>query len=217
MTQAFNSKGRDPMSVTHAYNHTEAANDSKAPVAAIEHATESNPVWQTLATRPLSLQAKLKVSQPGDAAEQEADHLAEQVMRMEVTSSTSNTLQSGEMYVQRMCSACEEEEEGLQRKEDGGGHSGESAPPIVHETLSSPGHPLDSETRASMESRFQHGFSNVRIHTGEQAARSAESVGALAYTVGSNIVFGQQRYAPHTSGGQKLLAHELAHVIQQTP
>lgn len=90
------------MSVTHAYNHTEAANDRQAPRPAIEPAAKSNPVWQTLAMRPLSLQAKLKVSQPGDAAEQEADQVAEQVMR-----------QSGEAKVQRMCSACEEEEEGL--------------------------------------------------------------------------------------------------------
>lgn len=92
------------MPVTHAYNHTQAVNDSKAPVPGIEHAAKSNPVWQTLAMRPHSLQTKLKVSQPGDAAEQEADHVAEQVMRMKVTGSTGNT-------VQRMCSACEEEEE----------------------------------------------------------------------------------------------------------
>ena len=94
------------MSVTHAYRHTEAANDSKAPVAASKHGAKSNPVWQTLAMRPLSLQTKLKVSQPGDVAEQEADQVAEQVMRMDVKSSSGNT-------VQRMCSACEEEEEGL--------------------------------------------------------------------------------------------------------
>ncbi|HEX7333262.1 MAG TPA: hypothetical protein VF290_17300 [Pyrinomonadaceae bacterium] len=89
------------MSVTHAYHHTEAAHDSKAPRPVTEPAVRSNPVWQTLAMRPLSLQAKLKVSQPGDAAEQEADQVAEKVMR-----------HSGERYVQRMCSACEEEEQG---------------------------------------------------------------------------------------------------------
>lgn len=86
---------------------------------------------------------------------------------------------------------------------------------IVHQTLQSPGRPLDSGTRSFMESRFERGFGDVRIHTGEQASRSAASVGALAYTVGRNIVFGEQGYAPHTSSGQRLLAHELAHVVQQ--
>jgi Domain of unknown function (DUF4157) len=66
-----------------------------------------------------------------------------------------------------------------------------------------------------MEPRFGHNFGNVRVHTGEKAAESARAVDALAYTVGRDVVFGAGRYAPGTAAGQRLLAHELAHVVQQ--
>jgi hypothetical protein len=88
-------------------------------------------------------------------------------------------------------------------------------PPIVHEVLRSPGQPLDEKTRAFMEPRFSHDFSNVRVHTDRQAAESARAVNALAYTVGSQIAFGRGRYAPESGTGRQLLAHELAHVVQQ--
>jgi hypothetical protein len=89
------------------------------------------------------------------------------------------------------------------------------APPIMQDVLRSPGQPLDSATRAFMEPRFGHDFSGVRVHTDAQAAESARSVNALAYTVGSNVVFGAGQYAPGTVAGQRLLAHELTHVVQQ--
>lgn len=88
-------------------------------------------------------------------------------------------------------------------------------PPTVHEVLRSPGQPLDSATRAYMEPRFGHDFSGVRVHTDTQAAESARAVNALAYTIGRNVVFGAGQYAPGTTAGQRLLAHELAHVVQQ--
>jgi hypothetical protein len=88
-------------------------------------------------------------------------------------------------------------------------------PPTVHEVLRSPGQPLEGTDRAAMESRFGYDFSQVRVHTGGPAASSARSLDALAYTLGSNIVFGQGRYAPATEAGRRLLAHELTHVIQQ--
>jgi hypothetical protein len=88
-------------------------------------------------------------------------------------------------------------------------------PSIVHDVLSSSGQPLDATTRAVMEPRFGHDFSQVRIHTDTQAAESARAVNALAYTVGRNVVFGARQYAPTTSEGRKLIAHELAHVLQQ--
>jgi len=91
----------------------------------------------------------------------------------------------------------------------------EKVPPLVHKVLRSSGHPLDSRTRAFMEARFGHDFSQVRIHTDAQAAESAQAVNALAYTVGQNIAFGSGRYAPGTRVGNRLLAHELAHVVQQ--
>jgi hypothetical protein len=89
------------------------------------------------------------------------------------------------------------------------------APPIVYEVLRSAGQPLDPNTRAFLEPRFGYDFSHVRVHTDAQAAKSAQAVGALAYTVGRDIVFGAGQYSPGVSGGQRLLAHELAHVVQQ--
>src|SRR5947209_15066228 len=76
------------------------------------------------------------------------------------------------------------------------------------------GQPLDAGTRAFMESRFGHDFSRVRVHTDSRAAESAQAINALAYTVGRNVVFGRGQYAPGTSEGSKLLAHELTHVVQ---
>ena len=88
-------------------------------------------------------------------------------------------------------------------------------PPIVHEVLRSPGQPLDPETREFIEPRLGHDFSHVRVHTDSRAAESARAVNALAYAVGRDVVFGADRYAPATSEGRKLIAHELIHVAQQ--
>src|SRR5262249_11828675 len=82
--------------------------------------------------------------------------------------------------------------------------------------LRSPGHPLDSAARAFFEPRFGRDFSDVRMHTNKQAAESAKSIAALAYTVGNNIAFGEDQFAPDSNAGRRLLAHELAHVVQQS-
>ena len=82
-------------------------------------------------------------------------------------------------------------------------------PKIVHDALRSPGEPLSPETRAFMEPRFGYDFGQVRVHKDDRAARSADSVGALAYTVGHNIVFGAGNYAPATMEGKSLLAQNL--------
>ncbi len=94
-------------------------------------------------------------------------------------------------------------------------HDDGCAPPLVDRVLRSGGAPLDSATRASMESRFGQDFGHVRIHTDEQASASARAVSALAYTVGRDVVFGQGQYAPGSSRGRCLIAHELTHVVQQ--
>jgi hypothetical protein len=91
-----------------------------------------------------------------------------------------------------------------------------SVPPIVHDVLSSSGQPLDAGTRAFMEPRFGHDFSQVRVHMDDRAVESAQAVNALAYTVGRDVVFGTGQYAPGTSDGRRLLAHELTHVVQQS-
>jgi hypothetical protein len=88
-------------------------------------------------------------------------------------------------------------------------------PEIVHDVLKSPGQPLERNTRAFMESRFGEDFSGVRVHTDSRAAESARAVNALAYTVGQNVVFGENQYVPTNIEGKHLLTHELTHSVQQ--
>jgi hypothetical protein len=89
------------------------------------------------------------------------------------------------------------------------------APPIVDEVLRSAGQPLAEPVRAFMEPRFGREFSRVRVHTDAHAAESARQINSMAYTVGNHIVVGPRGQAPNTEDGQRLFAHELAHVVQQ--
>jgi hypothetical protein len=91
----------------------------------------------------------------------------------------------------------------------------QGVPDEVTDVVGSPGRPLESSVQETMEEHFGEDFGGVRIHTGRRAAASAQAVDARAYTVGHNIVFGQREYAPESPAGQRLLAHELAHVVQQ--
>ncbi len=113
------------------------------------------------------------------------------------------------------CGDCKKNKMGLQRHSIGSAGS-DTAPPLVHEVLRSPGRPLDTSARAFFEPRFGHDFSRVRIHTDSVAAQSAADVAAHAWTVGSDIAFGSGRYSPFTPFGAGLLAHELTHVVQQS-
>lgn len=88
-------------------------------------------------------------------------------------------------------------------------------PPIVHEALRSPSRPLDTATRSYMEPRFGRDFSGVRVHTGPQATESARSISALAYTVGQDVVLGNTGAPSAALQSRRLIAHELAHVVQQ--
>lgn len=162
-------------------------------------------------------QPKLYIGQVNDPYEREADAVADQVMRMK-DGKEKEILQpkSSSLSVQRLCPECkEEEEETLQRKENSPEHNSRVAPPIVDSALRSGGKPLDHPTRFFMESRFGYDFSNVKVHTGTMAAKSAQSINALAYTSGNHIVFKEGQYSPETKRGRRLLAHELTHVVQQ--
>ncbi len=87
----------------------------------------------------------------------------------------------------------------------------------VHDVVGSGGGtPLDAGTRSNMEAAFGASFGDVRVHTDDRASKSAESVGANAYTVGSDVVFRSGQFNPSTPTGQRTLAHELAHVVQQS-
>ena len=115
------------------------------------------------------------------------------------------------------CAECEAEHTPVRHApNDVAGAAPGHAPRIVHEVLASASRrPLEPGTRAEFETRFGTDLGSVRIHTGDRAAASARAVNALAYTVGSNIVFGRDGYRPDTETGRRLIAHELTHVTQQ--
>src|SRR5258707_2748065 len=113
------------------------------------------------------------------------------------------------------CIDCRQKREAMLQRAGVNSAPMNAVPPIVHDVLNSPGQSLDIGTRTFMESRFGYDFSRVRVHTDEQAERSAHSVNALAYTVGRDVVFGTGQYTPETMSGKKLIAHELTHVVQQ--
>lgn len=148
--------------------------------------------------KPLGLQTKLTINEPGDRFEQEANRIADQVMAMPAHSTISRSPLN------------------IQRISDGSSGQVNEVPEGVNQVLASPGRPLEPSMRQDMEGRFGHDFSQVRVHTGSAAEQSAKDVNAHAYTMGHNVVFGGSQDAPQTSRGRWLLAHELAHVVQQT-
>ncbi len=98
---------------------------------------------------------------------------------------------------------------------DGVGSHEDGAASLVRNVVSLPGQPLDPGVRSVMETRLGYDFSQVRIHTDDDAARSAAAIGANAYAAGNHVIFGAGRFAPAAPDGQRVVAHELAHVIQQ--
>src|SRR5688500_18241916 len=118
--------------------------------------------------------------------------------------------------LQRKCAHCEEEKGILQRTEKS--HEKIMANKGLDNyvsTLDNGGNTLPADVRNFYEPRFGYDFSNVKVHTDSRAAESAQSINALAYTSGNNIVFSNGQYSPKTDSGKKLLGHELTHVIQQ--
>ncbi|HYD82092.1 MAG TPA: DUF4157 domain-containing protein [Paucimonas sp.] len=113
------------------------------------------------------------------------------------------------------CDGCARKKGSLQRKPANERTVG-GWPAVVHAVLETPGQPIEAATRGVMEPHFGHDFSSVRVHTDAQASASAAAVNALAYTVGNHVVFAENRYAPQTNEGKRRLAHELAHVVQQS-
>jgi hypothetical protein len=171
----------------------------------------------------------LRIGAPDHALEREADRVAEEVMAgksvMRGWSLTGMSLEpvlqpkcacGGSAGVQGECEECREKKKGTLQRKAVGSESPATVPPIVHEVLRSPGQQLGSEPRAFFERRFGYTFGQVQVHDGEHAARSAESLQAAAYTVGSHIVFGRGEYKPASGEGRRLIAHELAHVLQQS-
>lgn len=158
-------------------------------------------------------QPKLTINNPDDKYEQEADAMADKVMRMQQPGIQLQSLPV--TGVQRKCAHCEEDKK-LQRKEinDEGTTADNNLENYIG-NLSGGGQTLPNEVRNFYEPRFGHDFSNVKVHTDTVAAKSAQSINALAYTSGNNIVFNNGQYAPNTDIGKKLLSHELTHVVHQ--
>lgn len=176
----------------------------KTPSRVTRRATATDqPVWtQALGDQPPAtlhsapgLQAKLEVSQPGDPTEQEADRVAEQVMRMPSQATPAT-----------------QENDALMRKEHSGESGAQSVPPKVGSALrSGGGQSLDAATRTFMEARFGHDFSQVRVHTDELASTTAELLGARAFAHKKGIWLASNE----SMSDKSLIAHELAHIVQQ--
>src|ERR1051325_6834174 len=123
--------------------------------------------------------------------------------------------------VQRKCDACAEDDYKIQRKADEELIQKKSLDDAAAKAESavdslSGGEPLPASALNFFEPRFGHDFSGVRIHTGSPAAESANAINARAYTRGKDIVFGEGQYSAGSTASQNLLAHELAHVVQQS-
>ncbi|WP_333858696.1 eCIS core domain-containing protein [Denitromonas sp.] len=147
----------------------------------------------------LGLQARLSIGASNDPLEHEADRAADQVMRMGTVDGALSRSVTPRL---------------TRRGPSVNARAGE-VPASVDRTLSRGGEPLASSARAFFEPRFAHDFSRVRVHRDAASAASARDVSAHAYTVGHHLVFAAGRYAPGTAAGLSLLAHELAHVVQQ--
>ena len=132
--------------------------------------------------------ASLRVSEPGDTSERQADQVADEVMGSQAT--------------------------GVEREDSSTSFKSNRATTGALHDLGS-GEPLDPATRSSFEPSFGADFSGVRVHSDENAAKSARDLNARAFTVGSDVVFAEGEYQPHSNEGKHLLAHELAHVVQQ--
>lgn len=113
------------------------------------------------------------------------------------------------------CDSCNKKKKGLQAKLEVGADGAGEASAQVQEVLGSPGRPLDAGSRSFFESRFGHDFSRVRVHADAGADAAARALRAHAFTSGDHMVFARGRYAPQAEPGQRLLAHELTHVVQQ--
>ena len=175
------------------------------------------------------IQGKLTIGKPNDKYEQEADRVADEVMRMpepqvqrqseeDEEEEMIQTKSIGDQItplVQRYVESEEEEEEALQAKAEG--KTLQVAPNLESRinALQGSGQPLSKETRGFFEPRFGEDFSRVRIHIDSNASQLARSINARAFTKGRDIVFSGGEYSPVSSSGKRLLGHELTHVVQQ--
>ncbi|HEV7859763.1 MAG TPA: DUF4157 domain-containing protein [Pyrinomonadaceae bacterium] len=164
-----------------------------------------------------SIQTKLAINQPGDSYEQEADRIAEQVMRMPEPQPQHDPMPRQDAALHQH----------LQRKpmastitpliQAKGSEGVTERDAMTNQIASSSGggSPLPESSRRFMESRFGTDFSHVRIHTDDHAAQLSRDLSAKAFTVGRDIYFNARNFSPESAEGKHLLAHELTHTVQQ--
>jgi hypothetical protein len=168
------------------------------PILQLQQTIGNRAVQHLLANRGTPLQARLTVGPAHDPCEQEADRVSEQVMAAPAHSGASSAPPRIQCFTAQPTGQTE------------------AAPASVDQALASPGRPLEPALQQDMERRFGHELSAARVHSGAAAEQSAQDVNARAYTVGHDIVFGAGQFAPGTHQGQRLIAHELTHVVQQS-
>lgn len=197
-----------------------------------------HPEVRQILQRPV-VQPKLRLGASNDSYEQEAERVAEQVLRMPepgqsaadapsvtnaISYTQSATQKTGVIQTKQLALPIEQEgdlgndeKDGLLQAEEEGDLIHPATPGLTTriQFLQGAGQPLSSPTRNFFETRFGADFSQVRVHDDAQGAALARSVSAHAFTYGRNIIFGEGEYAPATASGRKLLAHELTHVLQQ--
>jgi len=196
------------------------------------------------------VQAKLTVGQPGDKYEQEADRVAEEILRQPgpvAEGGPENLTRQQPLAVMRSCAPCNEElrrapnvtatppclvecetphcpgepsclvEDVTVAPQVFPGREAQVSPTLAQRILAQREHgqPMSKSLRQFYDRSFGYDFNQVRLHTDSQAAATADAVRARAFTVGNNIFFGPGEYAPDTTRGRKLIAHELTHTLQQ--
>ncbi|MCL4504995.1 MAG: DUF4157 domain-containing protein, partial [Chloroflexi bacterium] len=162
-----------------------------------------------LNNRGIAVQAKLTVGAADDPYEQEAERVAERVMRMPTPAGAA-----------RQADAEADETPGIRRRvqREASDLSGsfEAGAQVEHAlSHAGGGSPLPETLRTELEPKYGADFSRVQVHTGEQSEQLNRAVGAQAFTHGEHIYMGAGKYNPGTSAGKHLLAHELTHVVQQ--
>ncbi len=180
----------------------------------------------------IAIQAKYVVSEPGDAFETEADHMADQVVRQAPAESPHFFDSSNASLVQRRSGETiqekplaenitpvmlkeKEKDKEIMPKSEAGPITPEPETENQIAALSGGGIQLDPEIRSGMEQRFGADFGSVKIHSDNSAATLSNRLGAHAFTTGNDIFFNSGKYSPETLSGKHLLAHELTHTIQQ--
>ncbi|HEY6352710.1 MAG TPA: DUF4157 domain-containing protein [Candidatus Angelobacter sp.] len=188
--------------------HSRPASETIHPMLSLQQQAGNQAVQHLLRSR--LIQAKLAISSPDDPQEHEADRVANHVMRAGIPAAPCGCAGGGEM-----CEECQQKQKGTVARKSLDTEKPAVPDGALDQVLRSPGQPLDAATRASFEPHFGRDFSDVRVHTDSGAAESARAIQAHAYTFGANVVFAAGKYNSHSSDGRQLLAHELAHVVQQ--